>query len=352
MSLPASTTAVSTWVLALLAVCAAHAAPSPAPLARSLSERPVIEDPHCPFGATPRQASGMLPSHRLLDSRPQSPLYRGGCLEHVVFLKGSLREGVFTGTQAQAFFRRAEGSASRPSAPVRLVRRSRYTLRRVQAALTLYEVFYGDTNLCGASTYQPGPEGELAPEPPPGTALLLPGYWDEQDGVWRAQYKGEDVFTAACFDGTAAKCAHWGYVPWGRFAGQSLQPYHQACVPAARAEYDHARAYTCANTAIDIFDNLGLLHPSKDAAFSFESRWNARGLTCVSRPRWKGCEANLAGVLGACEEPRAAWSWGADLIAIRSSADRGLQNFDAVSSASTPFLCPVEGAEPRCSPED
>ncbi|SEL05232.1 hypothetical protein SAMN05444354_103406 [Stigmatella aurantiaca] len=340
MSLPASSTVVSMGVLALLVVCTAHAAPSRATPARSLAVQPLAEDPRCPFGVAP----GKLQARTMLDSRPQSPLYRGGCLEHVVFLKGSLREGMFAGSQAQAFFRRAEGSGTRPSAPVRLVRKSSYALNRVHADLTPYEVSYGGTNLCGASTYQPGREGELAPEPPRGTALLVPGYWDELDGVWRAQYKGEDVFTAACFDGTVAKCAHWGYVPWARFAGKSLQPYHQACVPAARAEYDHAKAYTCANTAIDIFDNLGLLRPNKDPAFTFESRWNAHGLTCVSRPRWKGCETDLAGVLGACEEPSAPWSWGRDLIGIRSSAERGLQNYDSVSSASMPFLCPVEGA--------
>ncbi|ADO76102.1 uncharacterized protein STAUR_8348 [Stigmatella aurantiaca DW4/3-1] len=329
------------WVLAVLSFLSSGSPPAPdeAPLAR---ERPVIEDPRCPFGVRHSQ----FQFRAVLDSRPQSPLYRGGCLEHVVFLKGSLRDGVFLGgNQADAFFRRNLTTGSRPSAPVKLVRKSPYTLGKVNASLTPYEISYEGTNLCADSMYQPGPEGELAPEPPGGTALLIPGYWDEADGVWRAQYKGESVFTAACYDGTVAKCAHWGYVPWGRYAGKSLQPYHQACVPAARAEYDHVKAYTCANTAIDIFDNLGLLRRREGSAFSFESRWNQHGLTCVARPRWKGCESDLAGVLGACPEPVLGQSWGGDLIGIRSSADRGLQNFDAVSSASMPFLCPVEGVE-------
>ncbi|MDC0711744.1 ADYC domain-containing protein [Stigmatella sp. ncwal1] len=340
MSLPALSTVVSTWVFALLSVCFTGRLPAleePLPA----RERPVIEDPRCPFGTRHSQ----LPTRAVLDSRPQSPLYRGGCLEHIVFLKGSLKDGMFSNGQAEAFFRRNPSTGVRPSASVRLMRKSRYTLHKVNSWLTAYEVTFEGTNLCAESLYQPGAEGELAPEPPSGTALLIPGYWDESDGIWRAQYKGENVFTAACYDGTVAKCAHWGYVPWGTYAGKSLQPYHQACVPAARAEYDHVKAYTCANTAIDIFDNLGLLRRSEDSGFSFESRWNAKGLKCVARPRWKGCETDLAGVLGVCEEPVLGQSWGGDLIGIRSSADRGLQNFDSVSSVSMPFLCPVEGVE-------
>jgi hypothetical protein len=280
-----------------------------------------------------------------MDSRPQSPLYRGGCLEHVVFFKGSLRNGVLLGhpDKARAFFRREPGSNTRPTATLQFVRQPQYPIERVHASLTPYLISYEGTNLCGNSNYRPGQEGELAPEPPPGSAVLIPGYWDEQDGVWRAQYKGQDVFTASCYDGAAAKCAHWGYVPWGRYAGKSLHPYHQACVPAARAEYDHAKAYTCANTAIDIFDNLGLLRRTEDPTFTFESRWNPRGPTCVARPRWKGCEQTLADVLGTCVEPGTGQGWGGDLIGIRSSADRGLQNFDSVSSVARPFLCPVEG---------
>ncbi|KYF54051.1 hypothetical protein BE04_25010 [Sorangium cellulosum] len=155
----------------------------------------------------------------------------------------------------------------------------------------------GDYNLCNGSKYQAHeercPNEAAALE---GRAIAVPGYWDK-NGRHVATVEGQSVVTLACISGVAAKCVHWGYVPWATYpegTGTKLAEHHEACVIAARARFrDNDTSYTCGGTFVDIFDNVGIRQEdtgSRAANFAFEGAWGAKELVCLKRPRYERCE--------------------------------------------------------------
>ncbi len=116
-------------------------------------------------------------------------------------------------------------------------------------------------------------------------------------GVWDASGAHHDVpgrFTFACENGAITKCIRWGYKPWARsLNGQSLADLHQACTRMARADYcGNGRSHTHQDTAIDMYDRLGVLARTTEssaewdtARASFEAAWAPDGATCLARTR-------------------------------------------------------------------
>jgi hypothetical protein len=205
--------------------------------------------------------------------------------------------------------------------------------------LPLYEVWVdmnngSKINLCSGARYEPeSPRCPDEVEDLEGRAIAVPGYWDKA-GNFRAEVEGKSVFTLACISGVAAKCAHWGYVPWVTYPngdGTTLANHHKACVRAARAQYlDKDRSFTCEATPIDIFDKIGIrkaddfLVQSKN--FTFEAAWGAEGLVCLHRTRYSKCEKDVTSKIFSkrCEhdyKPDDEWPIGA-LVMNRSAVDR------------------------------
>lgn len=135
-----------------------------------------------------------------------------------------------------------------------------------------------------------GPEASCSIEH---TAMAIPGRWVDSTGQYEPDAKG--VITLACITGAAAKCIHWGYVPWKRDYGSGeveLLPYYRACVHAARADYDGVSFQTCQGAEIDIYDNLGIQNKAPDAGIvrEEESAWTGEGkLVALKRPRYPDC---------------------------------------------------------------
>ncbi|MCP3138187.1 ADYC domain-containing protein [Pyxidicoccus xibeiensis] len=115
-------------------------------------------------------------------------------------------------------------------------------------------------------------------------------------GVWDASGAHQDTpgkLTFACENGAITKCILWGYKPWATRGGQSLAGLHQACTRMARADYcGNGRSHTRQNTAIDMYDGLGVSARTVEASAewdparaSFEAAWAPDGATCLSRTR-------------------------------------------------------------------
>jgi hypothetical protein len=115
-------------------------------------------------------------------------------------------------------------------------------------------------------------------------------------GIWNASGAHQNVpgkLTFACENGAITKCIHWGYKPWESRGGQSLADLHQACTRMARADYcGNGRSHTHQDTAIDMYDRLGVLARATEAAegwdparASFEAAWAPDGATCLARTR-------------------------------------------------------------------
>ncbi|WP_224249673.1 ADYC domain-containing protein [Hyalangium gracile] len=120
-------------------------------------------------------------------------------------------------------------------------------------------------------------------------ALAVPGVWDEQG----ARHARAGQFTFACENGVISKCIGWGYKPWGKKAGQSLEELHQACTRMARADYcGNGRSHTREDMPIDMYDGLAVLSRTREAVAgwepgraSFEAAWTGDGAWCLSRTR-------------------------------------------------------------------
>lgn len=88
-------------------------------------------------------------------------------------------------------------------------------------------------------------------------AYALAGTWDAT-GTFSPS--NGNSFTFACTTGTIAKCTKWGYRPWGGAIKSdgtlgSLEPYHQACIRAARADYcANGNSWTKNGTLVDVYD--------------------------------------------------------------------------------------------------
>ncbi|HWN68154.1 MAG TPA: ADYC domain-containing protein, partial [Haliangium sp.] len=150
-------------------------------------------------------------------------------------------------------------------------------------------------NLC-----QPDHRGEAR-------GLFLDGQW-RADGSWDPR-----GHTFACTSGVLAKCArNWGYKPWKQVTTSSgrriaLQPLHQACTRAARADYcGDGISHTRNGTLIDLFDRYGLNVREQVKGFNAEAGFTTAGAAWVTRPRWpRGDEDRGDQVqLGTCARPK------------------------------------------------
>ncbi|WP_022977374.1 ADYC domain-containing protein [Nevskia ramosa] len=96
--------------------------------------------------------------------------------------------------------------------------------------------------------------------------------------------------TVSCISGVVAKCVRWGYPPWEKGpSGESLAPFHAACVRMARADYcGDGTPHTKQGTSIDNFDDLGIQKrgAADDASYVFEAGWSPQGAVCVAHTRW------------------------------------------------------------------
>jgi hypothetical protein len=120
-------------------------------------------------------------------------------------------------------------------------------------------------------------------------AFAVRGVWDETG----ARHEVPGKFTFACENGAIAKCIDWGYKPWAKKDGRSLEDLHQACTRMARADYcGDGRSHTRENTVIDMYDDLQLLTRTTEATASweparasFEAAWTPEGAWCLARTR-------------------------------------------------------------------
>jgi hypothetical protein len=137
------------------------------------------------------------------------------------------------------------------------------------------------------------------------TAVPLNGVWNYRAGsVDGGQWSADDrAFTFGCTGHVLAKCADVGYAPWleGRMctvsatgrrtdcARTSLQPYHQACTRALRADFcGNGTSYTVDGTPLELFDGVGIRAAMDDGLF--EAEWTPDGARCATGPRLAGAE--------------------------------------------------------------
>jgi hypothetical protein len=68
--------------------------------------------------------------------------------------------------------------------------------------------------------------------------------------------------------------------------GQSLAPYHEACVRVVRADYcGDGTPHTVPGVAIEMFDRAGV-HTRRDPGYgTFEALWGPDGAVCLARAR-------------------------------------------------------------------
>lgn len=153
-----------------------------------------------------------------------------------------------------------------------------------------------------------------------GYAVFFPGIFDKLGAFRPATYH----FAFACLDGTAAKCARWGYRPWlslspvGKrgfsLAPVSLEPLWKACYRAASADYcNDGRGYTQEGTPIDLWDRYGFMTKTPESvsgwgepdaqwlpdaplpdAYTDESAFDENGAVCLVRERWAAVDQTLA----------------------------------------------------------
>jgi hypothetical protein len=130
-------------------------------------------------------------------------------------------------------------------------------------------------------------------------ALAVRGVWDEKG----AHHDLPGKFTFACENGAIAKCIDWGYKPWAKKDGRSLQDLHQACTRMARADYcGDGRSHTREESPIDMYDGLQISTRTTQASkawdparASFEAAWTPEGASCLARTRdGQAIEAVLA----------------------------------------------------------
>jgi hypothetical protein len=129
-------------------------------------------------------------------------------------------------------------------------------------------------------------------------------------GAWDARGAHRDVagkITFACENGAITKCVRWGYKPWASQNGKPLAETHQACTRMARADYcGNGQSHTREETAIDMYDHLGVLARATEATgdwdparASFEAAWSPDGAHCMARTRDGRA---IKGVLAECPE--------------------------------------------------
>lgn len=275
-----------------------------------------------------------------LESKPQSPDYRGGCLEYLPHVelesRASLALSLFTGASGDgSLLPKWSARAHYGGSMVRLQMEPVNVGAHPFGPVQFYKVRTEQgTDLCKDQAYDVVPESSDRLEASllenlRGTAVAIPGYWE--DKAWHpsaVNAPGATSFSLSCVSGAMAKCALWGYAPWAQRDGVSLEDFHVACVQAVRAKYlqPYDTSYTCRGTVIDIYDRLGILKKdSKNTSFRFESRWRKDGLDCLAESRFPICMKDELATLGMtatggeCTDPDlTGWPAGV-LIAVRSS---------------------------------
>jgi hypothetical protein len=98
--------------------------------------------------------------------------------------------------------------------------------------------------------------------PGDGYGTIIAGSWSTSGAYSSGGY------TYACTSGVISKCiSQWGYKPWRSLGDSSktirnLQPLHQACTRAARADYcGDGIPHTENGTKVDMFDSYGFNQP-------------------------------------------------------------------------------------------
>jgi hypothetical protein len=134
----------------------------------------------------------------------------------------------------------------------------------------------------------PDPQGRT-------TAVALSGSWDASGDPHPSEH-----LTIGCTSGAIGKCVRMGYAPWRTLDGESLAPYHTACMRMIRADYcGDGRPHTVDGTWVDTWDRLGLQRREPDRPTAFEAGWSEHGATFVQKARWTD---DLAGLVAECPE--------------------------------------------------
>lgn len=277
--------------------------------------------PEASTDTPPTSPGAALPAQRLCpkplggeNSGPQGRLVRGGCLENFKYFTAEIQGTPVSPPDTLPEIVRGYHDVMGRTIDIHVQadRTDTYIKDRAGrsiATLPLYKVWAETAegtrrDLCEGAQIQPDrPERDSVSRDLEGRAIAVPGYWDGK-GQFQATVQGQRVLTLACVSGAAAKCAHWGYVPWvtyptGSGTGVKLDGHHKACVRAARAQYvdDEDLSMTCNDTTIDTFDQLGIRSPDEAPApgrkYEFEAAWGEARLVCLSRARYEGCDTEL-----------------------------------------------------------
>lgn len=159
-----------------------------------------------------------------------------------------------------------------------------------------------------------------------GMGLFVDGQWSE-DGAWHPE-----GWTFSCASGVVAKCVRgFGYKPWKTLESPAhgpvnLQPLHQACTRAARADYcGDGHSHTRDGTLVDMFDTYGFNVRETVAGMAPESSFDEQGALSVSIPRWPTAARTAEGWrFPTCERTRQApVSAGPALIYVWSDPSKG-----------------------------
>ena len=113
------------------------------------------------------------------------------------------------------------------------------------------------------------------------------------DGQWRTDGSRQaGGYTFSCNRGAIAKCIRtFGYKPWKSLRGATgrsvaLEPLHEACVRAVRADYrGDGVSHTREGVMVEIFDRYGFNVRTPDGGFTAEASFDRDGAVSFHRPR-------------------------------------------------------------------
>ena len=135
--------------------------------------------------------------------------------------------------------------------------------------------------------YKPGLANTWDPLCSTGSAVVVSGRWNYQDGVpgGGAFTADPTAFTVACPSSAIEKCvSHLGYRPWeqfGVFGTVSGVDLHTSCVRAIRADYcGDGHSHTTNGRLINIYDGAGVQADTE--TWPMEAEWTPDGASCVS----------------------------------------------------------------------
>jgi hypothetical protein len=115
-------------------------------------------------------------------------------------------------------------------------------------------------------------------------AIPVDGYWDVQSGHAGDGSKvtfGKKFLFACEQIGAIGKCVEAGYRPWQKVSGKSLDPFHQACVRALRADFcGTSIPHTVEGQVLNLYDKLGVQVDTEN--WLPEAEWDRHGARCIS----------------------------------------------------------------------